>query len=320
MFPIRVRAYQDAEEFLQRGLDYCGERGLDMWRLYLLASRARLELDLGRWARAADSATLVLEDPRSAPVAQTWALVVRGLLRARRGDPHATTPLRQARAIAQPTGELDRIAQVAAAEAETAWLSGEQSAVGGITADALELALDRREPWSLGELAYWRWQAGLRDELPEPVVRTPFGMSIAGDWEAAAQRWGEIGCPYEAALARASSDQEETLRDAHEQLRALGAASAAAIVARSLRARGVRGLRRGPRKRTRENPAGLTAREVEVVALLAEGLRNANIAERLIVSEKTVDHHVSSILRKLDVKTRGEAGAAAVRLGILEQS
>ena len=74
---------------------------------------------------------------------------------------------------------------------------------------------------------------------------------------------------------------------------------------------------RGPRPRTRENPAGLTAREVEVLALLANGLRNAQIAQQLVVSEKTVDHHVSAILRKLAVHTRGEAGAEAARLGLI---
>jgi DNA-binding NarL/FixJ family response regulator len=97
------------------------------------------------------------------------------------------------------------------------------------------------------------------------------------------------------------------------ELQALGARPAAAIVARRLRERGVRGVPRGPRASTRENPAGLTARELEVVALLADGLRNAEIAKRLIVSEKTVDHHVSAILRKLGVRSRGEAVAKAAR-------
>ena len=88
-------------------------------------------------------------------------------------------------------------------------------------------------------------------------------------------------------------------------------------MARKLRERGVRGVPRGPRPRTRANPAGLTARELEVLALLARGLRNAAIADELVVSEKTVDHHVSAILRKLDVRTRGEAAAEAARLGLL---
>jgi DNA-binding NarL/FixJ family response regulator len=90
-----------------------------------------------------------------------------------------------------------------------------------------------------------------------------------------------------------------------------------AIVTRRLRELGERGLKRGPRSRTRENPAGLTARELEVLPLLAEGLRNADIAERLVVSRKTVDHHVSSIIRKLGAHTRGEAAAAAGQLGLL---
>jgi DNA-binding NarL/FixJ family response regulator len=64
---------------------------------------------------------------------------------------------------------------------------------------------------------------------------------------------------------------------------------------------------RGPRQSTRANRGGLTAREVEIVGLLDEGLRNADIAERLHLSAKTVDHHVSSVLSKLGVKTRGEA-------------
>ena len=104
-----------------------------------------------------------------------------------------------------------------------------------------------------------------------------------------------------------------------DELHALGASPAAAMVARRLRQRGVRGLPRGPRPRTRENPAGLTARELEVLVLLAEGLRNAQIAQRLVVSEKTVDHHVSAVLRKLEVRTRGQAGAEALRLGLIAQ-
>jgi DNA-binding NarL/FixJ family response regulator len=101
-----------------------------------------------------------------------------------------------------------------------------------------------------------------------------------------------------------------------QQLQRLGAVPAAAIAARRLRERGVRGVPRGPRPRTRENPAGLTARELEVLRLLCTGLRNAQIAAQLVVSERTVDHHVSAVLRKLDAETRGEAAAAAARLGI----
>ena len=90
----------------------------------------------------------------------------------------------------------------------------------------------------------------------------------------------------------------------------------AAVVARRLRERGAANLPRGPRAATRKNPALLTARELEVLELVADGLRNRDIAERLFLAPKTVDHHVSAILRKLGAATRGKAAARAVQLGL----
>ena len=316
VWPIRHRMLALAAGYLEAGLEYCIERGLDTWRLYLHACRARLEVDLGRWSGAADAAALVLRDPRSAPVPRGWALAALGVVKARRGDPDVSEPLREALALAQSTGELQRIGPVAAARAEAAWLAGESASMAEATDAALDLAMHCRSPWIAGELAYWRWQAGLRDELPAGAVAEPYRLSIAGEWARAVELWREIGCPYEAALALAESDDQGAVRQSIDELQQLGARPAAAIVARRLRERGVRGVPRGPRPRTRENPAGLTARELEVLALLAEGLRNKQIAQRLVVSEKTVDHHVSAALRKLDVRSRGEAAAEALRLGL----
>ena len=98
----------------------------------------------------------------------------------------------------------------------------------------------------------------------------------------------------------------------------MGARPAAALVARRLREVGATRVARGPRPATRANAAGLTAREVEVLALVADGLQDAEIASRLFLSRRTVGHHVSAILRKLEARTRGQAAAAGRRLGVVE--
>jgi DNA-binding CsgD family transcriptional regulator/tetratricopeptide (TPR) repeat protein len=312
----RGRRYRDADRDLERALELCTERGLELWRLFSFAFRSRLQLDRGDWNDAMESASVVLRDPRSAPVPRVVALSVAGLVRARRGDPEAWPLLDEAWALAAPTGELQRVEPAAAARAEAAWLEGRADAAAETTEVALALALRRRAPWIVGELACWRARAGGdKEELPLEVP-DPWAAELEGDVRRAAERWTELEAPYDAALALAGSDSEDLLLSALDELRRLDARPAAAIVARRLRDQGVRGLPRGPRPSTRENPAGLTAREVEVLTLLAEGLRNAEIAERLFLSRRTVDRHVSAVLRKLSVPTRARAGAEAVRLGL----
>jgi DNA-binding CsgD family transcriptional regulator/tetratricopeptide (TPR) repeat protein len=317
-WPLRQKRYDLIDRYLEAGLKYCAEHDLDLWRLFFIACRARFELDRGRWAEAADTAVLAVRDYRTFPVPRVFALTVLALVRARRGDSDVWPLLEEALALAEPTGELERIGWVAMARAEAAWLEGTHDAVAEATEAALELALRRRAAWVVGELACWRRRAGIQERSP-PGAAQPFALQLAGECRQAAELWTKLDCPYEAALALGDSEDEDELRQALGELQALGAAPGAAIVARRLRERGARGLPRGPRPSTRQNPANLTPRELQVLALVAEGLRNAQIAERLFLSEKTVGHHVSAILRKLDVRTRGEASAEAVRLGLAAQ-
>ena len=310
---LRSRNYDLAARYVEEGIEFAQEHGLDLWLQLLRTNRLTLDLDGGRWRQASDAATELLADPRCTVLTRSEALVIIGRVRERYGDPQAREPLEEALALAHSTGEPQDIYPVAAARAEVAWLDGDPDGVDEATNDALALALQCGDSWSAGELACWRWRAGLHDELAVEPLAEPYRLSIAGEWRQAAERWRELGCPYEAALALSDADDEDALRQAFDELSALGARPAAAIVARRLRERGVRSVPRGPRARTRENPAGLTARELEVLALLVEDLRNAQIAERLVVSEKTVDHHVSAILRKLDVGTRAQAAREATR-------
>jgi DNA-binding CsgD family transcriptional regulator len=303
--------YALAAPYVDEGIAYCTEHDLEGLRPYLIAVRSGVELGRGDWSAAVDSAGAVLAG-RGAGLATVLALAALGRVRARRGDTAPWEPLDEALRLAAPSGELGRVGPVGAARAEAAWLEARFDACIHETKTAFALAR-RHAALDLGELAAWRRRAGVNEPTPAGAAE-PYATLLAGDWRSAAAAWTELGAPYEAALALADGDDEDAQRQALDELQRLGAAPAAAIVARRLRSRGARGLPRGPRARTRANPANLTPREMEILALVAEGSRNGDIAERLFLSQKTVSHHVSAILRKLDVKTRGEAGAAYLQL------
>src|SRR5262249_8779695 len=138
----------------------------------------------------------------------------------------------------------------------------------------------------------------------------PFLLQIKGDWRRAARIWERMGCPYEQARALADGDPPAQMAALEIFIR-LGAAPAAAALRRRMRGEGVRGIPRGPRTTTRQNPFGLTVREMEILGCLANGLTNGRIGAKLHISPKTVDHHVSSVLAKLGAASRGAASRIA---------
>jgi DNA-binding CsgD family transcriptional regulator len=318
---VRVRRYGAAHRHLKAGIAYCEEHDLDAWATYMTGWLARTRFEQGRWNDAAEYATKMLRSGNVAVPSRIVPLTVLGRLRARRGDPHPWDLLDEAQELARRTEELQRLAPVAAARAEARWLEGQAGAVAFETDEALALALlvRGRDPWALGELYAWRRRAGIVDSVELAAVADPYASELRGDWAAAARSWDALGCPYEAALALADSDEEAGLERALESFQRLGAVPAARATARRLRMRGVRSVARGPRRSTMDNPGQLTSRQIEILELLTDGLTNAEIAARLYITPKTAAHHVSAILGKLDVRSRKQAAAAAARLGLSER-
>jgi DNA-binding CsgD family transcriptional regulator len=305
----------EADRRLAAAIAFAIEHDLDFRHGYLLAARAALRVRQGNWDGAETEARQLLLQPMLSPVTRILALTALGQVCARRGSPEAPTVLDEALALAERNGKLMRLAPVRAARAEAALLSGERKRAREEALPVCDLVFARGNGWHRGELAWLLWQAGECD-VPTAGLAAPFALQIAGDWRAAADAWERLGCPYEAARASAEGDDPDAVRQAIARFDRLGARPAAVQAIGRLRQLGVRDLPRGPRPATRANPAGLTPRELEVLTLLAEGLRNAEIADRLYLMPKTVGHHLAAIYAKLGVETRIEAMHAAAQLGI----
>lgn len=307
---IEHRDLPTAGSMLDDGLSLATRHDLGAAEHYGLALRVRM-LDLtGDWDEAEVLATRLRHE---GGIIALTVLPVLGAIAARRGSPESSRIASEAWEIAADT-EFQRIGPAAVTLAETAWINDEEVDTESLRA-VMEMGLEIGFTWLPGALAFWLWRLGAIDEVPVDVA-LPYAATMSGEVDVALEQWERIGSPYERALTLSTGNPENRVR-AIEELETLGATAVAARIRRELRESGIE-VPRGRAQTTRQNPAGLTARQLEVLGLLTEGLANAEIADRLFLSSRTVEHHVSAILAKLGAIDRVEAAELAAEAGLTE--
>ena len=313
---VSVQRLDEAQRYYRAGTAFCDRREL-RWRTRCMdGAQADTLLLLGRWDEAVDLCNEVLAIPGVSASNQLYPLRILGTIRGRRGEPGYDELLDSSAALAVGIVSPVWSAQVRAVRAELLWLSGQADLACQEAREADEQALGRVDPWKLGSLAIWLWRLGAELDLPDGLPE-PYALEVAGDWQDSAAAWERLGRTYDAALTRiVHSHDEAELRAALTVLDDLGARATAAAARRRMRELRMTSIPRGPRAGTRAAPAGLTAREQEVLVLLSQGLPDREISRRLFISERTVHHHVSAVLAKVGVSSRTAAAREAARLGI----
>ena len=305
---------EPATRYARQALAYAEQNEVYNLASYIAVTLAWLQLRAGEWDEAERITRAELE--KSMSVAQLVAKTVLTELAVRRGDPDAAERLADLAAQAVRASEPQRLAPLVELETEWALTTG-----APFPAELLEALLDETPPpgglvgWGAIRVAAWAAVAGIPVELDPPASASHAAM-LRRDWRGAADAFGEVGWTYDRALMLSLLDDEEALVEAIEIARGLGAEPLTRRVAGRLREFGLR-VPPGQRETTRANPAGLTARQLEVLALVAEGLTNAEIAERLVVSPRTAEHHVAAVLSKLGAATRRDAARRAAELGLV---
>lgn len=315
--PILHRHYTGLERILDEGLRFTTQRGMPYWEQLIAGARVTFLLDQGRWDEVEQPALALIAREDCNTLTLLQARVALGRVRARRGEPGEL--LESARAMAEQHVKADLFSLALPALAEAAWIAEDPERVAAEARKALARGAGNSNPWWFGELAYWCHRAGVPIEASGPVAE-PYRLAMAGDWKAAADWWAEHDCPFETAVVLIEGDDPDAVLKAVELLDRLGARPVAAFARKRLRELGVATIPRGPRPATAANKAGLTRRESEVLDLVALGLTNTEIAARLFLSGKTVERHVSAVLRKFDARGRTEAVEAARRTGVLPPS
>ena len=311
---VAERDWAAAERYFTRGIAYCDDHDITTYSIYARSERTSALERMGRW----DESVAICEDLLStggpSPNIRLCPLVRLGAIKVRRGEPGAWECLDEAIDYADGAGEPQSIVPVRLARAEALWLEG-NLADARREAELADDAAGGCDGWDRGAVAVWLRRTGSA-RPPRGELAAPYQCQLDRDWAGAARLWTDLGCPYEAGMALLGSPDEASLRKALWIFTDLGAPATARLTRQKMRRLAIRSIPAGPRTATREHPLGLTRREREVLDLICARHTNAEIAGKLFISVKTVDHHVSAVLAKLDAPTRRAAATRAAKLGL----
>ena len=302
----------EAEDVFTEGLAYWELSDFSTYEACLKGGHVRALDRQGRWDEMLLLGREIVARAREflSPVNRLNPLQGVGRVLARRGDPEGAVMLDEARSLGELLDSSDWLSDALVGSVELAWLEGDDDRARR-HAEALRERADFADIDVRAEAALWMARVGVgrrgSDGLPHPCL-----LALAGDHRSSAAQFDDAGLPYEAALVLLDSGDADAMRESVRRLDALGAPAASARARQLMRRRGVAAIPRGSRATTRDDPLGLTGREREVLTLVCGGASNAEIGRRLVISPKTVDHHVSAILAKLGVSSRADAAKAAL--------
>jgi DNA-binding CsgD family transcriptional regulator len=307
---VEQRRLRGAERVLEESLPFTVARDIPICNHWQTAVRSRLRLLEGRWSAALEDADDVLTRV-GMPLATLWPHLLKGLVPLRRTGA-VNHHLEAAWDIANRLDEPLRRLPVLSAFAERMWLTGTPD--HRITSPA-HVEVPPATGWVAGDLAVWLWRLGLDGAVDTASIAEPYRLTLTGRHEEAAEWWRQAGAVFEEAMANADSADVGRRVQGIERLDLLGATAVADRLRHMLRQQGIAQLPARPRTSTRANPAGLTNRQLDVAKLVARGFTNAEIADRLFISVKTADHHVSAVLTKLGMPNRRAVVVRASDLG-----
>ncbi len=308
-YAVEFRKFDLAERTLSEGLAYDTERDLDSWTYYLSGRLALLRLDQGRLLDAETIARGVINQERLTLLMKLPAAIVLSRTRLRLGRDDAIPMMQNALNDALATDELQHIVPARLSMLEAAWLMGQNDLAAEHLQDLNELSETDRHPWNIGELAVWTKRLDQESKFENSsTLPEPYRLELSGDFQGAGDAWLALGLPYAAALSYAQEKSAPAITKALEIFQEMEANLGTSKLRRMAKFHGFEEQlpkgKRGPYKEARDHPMGLTLKEQKVLGLLMTGLTNREIAETMSRSQRTVEHHVSSILKKLNATSR----------------